>query len=99
MVTYIANIDEYLRRRGHILNRLLGIIRLTSSHDTLVDTDMVFDPELDESEFLDEEGILGNSSNSRGVSIGTIRCTVTWYLPTYLSTVFWSMYVDMVFSL
>ena len=33
------------------------------------------------------------------MSIGTIRCTATWYLPTYLSTVFQSMYVDMVFSL
>ena len=66
-----------------ILNRLLGIIDFTSSRDrdTLVDTDILFDPALDESEFLDEEGILGNSSNSRGVSIGTIRCTVTWYLP------------------
>jgi hypothetical protein len=66
-----------------ILNRLLGIIDFTSSRDrdTLVDTDILFDPALDESEFLDEEGILGNSSNSRGVSIGTIRCTVTWCLP------------------
>ena len=49
-----------------ILNRLLGIIDFTSSsdRDTLVDTDILFDPALDESEFLDEEGILGNSSNS-----------------------------------
>ena len=52
----IANVDEYLKR-GHKLNRLLGIIRLTSAHDTtLVDTDIVSDPELDDSEFLDEEG-------------------------------------------
>ena len=43
----VANIDEYLKR-GHILNRLLGIIRLTSSRDTLVDTDILFDPELDD---------------------------------------------------
>jgi hypothetical protein len=57
MVTYIANIDEYLRRRGHILNRLLGIVGLTSARDTLVDTDIVSDPEPDESEILDEEGI------------------------------------------
>ena len=48
----VANVDEYLKR-GQILNRLLGIIRLTSSRDTLVE---LFDPELDESEFLDEEG-------------------------------------------
>ena len=34
----------------------MGIIRLTSAHDTLVDTHIVFDPELDESEFLDKEG-------------------------------------------
>ena len=51
----VANVDEYLKR-GHILNRLLGIIILTSSRDTLVDTDIFFDPELDESEFLDKEG-------------------------------------------
>ena len=48
----VANVDEYLRRRGHILNRLLGIIRLTYSRDILVDTDTLFDSELDESEFL-----------------------------------------------
>ena len=37
---------------------ILGIIRLASVHDTLVDTNtnIVFDPELDESEFLDDEG-------------------------------------------
>jgi hypothetical protein len=52
----VANVDDYLKR-GHILNRLLGIISLTSAHDTLVDTDIVSDPELDESEILDEEGI------------------------------------------
>ena len=51
----VAYFDEYLKR-GHTLNRLLGIIRLTSSRDTLVDTDILLDPELDESEFLDEEG-------------------------------------------
>ena len=60
----VGNVDEYLKKRGHILNRLLGIIGLTSYRNTLVDTDISFDPELDESEFLDEEGILGNSSNS-----------------------------------
>ena len=43
----VVNVDEYLKRR-HILR----IIRLTSSRDTLVDTDTLFDPELDESEFL-----------------------------------------------
>ena len=47
----VANVDEYLKKR-----HTLGIIRLTSSRDTLVDTDTLFDPELDESEFLDEEG-------------------------------------------
>ena len=51
----LANVNEYLKG-GHILNRLLGIIRLTSSRDTIVDTDILFDPELDESKFLGKEG-------------------------------------------
>ena len=40
----VVNIDEYLKK-GHIM---LGIIRFTSSPDTLVDTDILFDPELDD---------------------------------------------------
>ena len=71
----VANVDEYLKR-GHIPNRLLGIIRLTSAHDTLVDI-AIYCLILN---LMNQSFLTVRVSNSRGVS--------TWYYSMYCYVVF-----------